>query len=629
MSTLPTGVGFAVVAAILVTAIATATALIINVQRSGAIEAYATAIDNLGGGMARQTEQSIARIDDLIREISASAFRPPSVAPNLSGLAMRATSLTLNSAGAPQVADIVLIDPRGILANDLTGSQAAADEGERELVTYFSTHHDNSAYVSRAYQAGPNGAWQAVMGRRLEAADGQFVGVAAAVLPLDEWSAFYKVAMPPNRSVTLARGDGAVLLQYPPVVGSSGGTFVGTEVWNAVVAKGGGPVQADDNQGSTPIIASVNPLAGLPFVITATVPQSLALSDWSGQRPWIELGGVVATASALFLIYVFAGQYSRIKLSEASLSEKNQQLVLAHGQLDATLSNISQGVCFFDGDRKLVVANRRYSEIYDLPTDLARPGVTLAEIVAARLAVGSGGNGGPDEYAKLVDTLICRTEPSEIAVALENGRTILVRQQPLPEGGWVATHEDITEQRKADAEIAYLATHDILTGVANRALLRERMEQARVATENGQPYAVLFIDLDGFKAVNSTLGHQGGDELLRAVAKRLVASVREADTVARTGGDEFVIMLQDLVPDLDVTGLASRIIETVSVPFKIAGRDISVGASIGIAIAPRDGKTVEAVVNCADMALYAAKAEGRGRLRFFEANMQRGLRNYA
>ena len=193
----------------------------------------------------------------------------------------------------------------------------------------------------------------------------------------------------------------------------------------------------------------------------------------------------------------------------------------------------------------------------------------------------------------------------------------------------MATHEDISERREADAKIAFLATHDVLTGLANRALLQERIERAQLGAKNGEPFAILFLDLDGFKAVNSSVGHQGGDELLHAVATRLIACVREGDTVARTGGDEFVVLLQNPATAEDAGRLASRVVQRLDEPFQINGRELNIGTSIGIAVAPEDGTSVEALTRGADIALYAAKVEGRGRYRFFDRQMDDSEKRFA
>lgn len=203
---------------------------------------------------------------------------------------------------------------------------------------------------------------------------------------------------------------------------------------------------------------------------------------------------------------------------------------------------------------------------------------------------------------------------------------------------------DVTERRRAEARVAHLAHHDALTDLPNRVLFRERLAEALATAKAGAPdrrasaqsrrggspersgqLAVLCIDLDGFKSVNDMLGHPVGDELLREVAHRLQASLRETDMAARFGGDEFAVLQTALASPEDAAALAARIVEGLSQPYFLSGQEVIVGASVGIAIAPGDADTPDVLLRNADMALYRAKAEGRRTFRFFEAGMDARL----
>jgi diguanylate cyclase (GGDEF)-like protein len=206
---------------------------------------------------------------------------------------------------------------------------------------------------------------------------------------------------------------------------------------------------------------------------------------------------------------------------------------------------------------------------------------------------------------------------------LRDGRILAVSHQPMRDGGWVSIHQDITAQKKAETQIAYLARHDVLTDLSNRAVLRERMEEALAGLRRGgRPFTLFILDLDLFKAVNDSLGHPVGDELLKVVARRLVACLRETDTVARLGGDEFAILTtaEEDQRESAIT-IADKLLEAVSAPYTFDGHRLDIATSIGIALAPEHGTDVDQLIKSADLALYKAKVGGRSTYRLFETAM--------
>jgi diguanylate cyclase (GGDEF)-like protein len=291
-------------------------------------------------------------------------------------------------------------------------------------------------------------------------------------------------------------------------------------------------------------------------------------------------------------------------------------------QFDSAINNMSQGLCFFDAAHRLIVCNDRYVEMYNLPHDRVGPGTPLADIVDMRFEAGSFPDMTRDEYLRWRSNVAISHEPTDSIVELRNGRTFKIRHRPMADGGWVATHEDITEQRRSEVKIEYMAHHDALTDLANRVLLDQRLELALVRRIHGEEMvAVHHLDLDQFKAVNDTFGHPAGDKLLKTVADRLRGLVRETDTIARMGGDEFVIVQAPITDPAQATSLAQAIIAEISEPFDIDGHRAVIGASIGIAIGPGDGSRPDKLLRNADLALYKAKDDGRGTFRFFEATM--------
>ena len=305
--------------------------------------------------------------------------------------------------------------------------------------------------------------------------------------------------------------------------------------------------------------------------------------------------------------------------AETVLAEQNRRF-------DAALNNMPHGLSMFDADRRLIVCNRRFADMYRLPQALNEQGARFADILEHRIRTRQA----PDDaesYGQQMRKIGDLAKATSYRVCLIDGRTIHVHYEPMVGGGWVVTHQDVTEAIRAEARITHLARHDSLTDLPNRVLFKEKVDEALLRVARGGSLAVLCLDLDRFKAVNDTLGHSSGDELLKLVADRLRASVRDTDTVARLGGDEFAIIQPFAEQPTGATSLASRIIDSLSAPYVVADHQVDIGASIGVAIAPGDGVSAEQLLKNSDLALYRAKSDGRGVYRFFEPGMDEKMRN--
>jgi len=436
------------------------------------------------------------------------------------------------------------------------------------------------------------------------------------------------------------------------------------------------------------------------------------------------------------------------RLSQQKLHDQNLQL-------DAALANMSQGLAMFDRNGKLIVCNRQYGAAYGLPPDLFQPGISLEEILKIRIAWGAYAGDDPQAYANHILAVAAANQPASSEFMLPTGRVLSVAHRPMPDGGWIATQEDITERKHAELElnrtkkfldtvidsvpvailvrepqtfsyvlinraaeqfvgssrdkvlgktaydifpkeradliaehdvaalkdpnvpllisdhviqvpggpdrivttkkltvrsqdeeplcliaviedvtekraaeerIAFLAHHDALTGLPNRAQFSQRLEEALDWVGRGSQLAVLFLDLDHFKNVNDTLGHFIGDGLLKAVADRLRECIRDVDLIGRLGGDEFAIVQTAIAQPADASALAMRIQEAVKAPYDLGGVQAVVDVSIGIALAPSDALDATELMKRADMALYQAKSEGRSRYRFFEPAMDAAMK---
>jgi len=293
-------------------------------------------------------------------------------------------------------------------------------------------------------------------------------------------------------------------------------------------------------------------------------------------------------------------------------------------QLEAAIANISQGFCMFDVEQRLLIHNDRYIEMYGLPRELIVPGCTFRSILQYRKTVG-GFAGDVDEFIAQMSSAHAKGEPHHATTRAKVGRTIAVINHPVPDGGWVATHEDITERKRAEAKIEQLAHFDTLTSLANRNLFRDKIEEALARWHRFRAeFAIFLLDLDKFKQVNDTFGHHAGDALLQAVAARIRESIREVDLAARLGGDEFALIISRGTESLldGSQTLAARLIEGIGVPFEIEGQRVIVGCSIGIALAPKHGLQSDQLLRNADLALYKSKNSGRNRFQVFSDELK-------
>jgi diguanylate cyclase (GGDEF)-like protein len=279
-----------------------------------------------------------------------------------------------------------------------------------------------------------------------------------------------------------------------------------------------------------------------------------------------------------------------------------------------------QGVLMFDSDAHMVFCNQRYIEMYGLSPELVVPGCGLRELLNHQRAVGTFCGDEESYIVELLDVLAQGKASNAVAKATD-GRVFSIVNKPIAGGGWIATHEDISDRQRAEERIVHMARHDALTDLPNRTMFRERLEYELKRIKRGDALAVLCLDLDHFKSVNDTLGHPVGDELLKVVAERLRRCIREPDTIARLGGDEFAIIMTGMHAPTDPVVLAKRIRQAVIKPYILDGHQILADISIGISLAPIDATEPDLLLKNADMALYGAKADGRGTYRFFEPEM--------
>jgi diguanylate cyclase (GGDEF)-like protein len=350
-------------------------------------------------------------------------------------------------------------------------------------------------------------------------------------------------------------------------------------------------------------------------ILCACAPLALALVA-HGNAYYVGLG--------LLLVLFFIGlKYINLSLHAIfvdALTSSMREAALA-AQFDTALNNMPHGLCMFAADGRLAVMNHRFTEMMKLSDDLVHRGASGSDIVNACISTGSISA----VSGKMIIAEIENSQARDIITAdpdVARGRSLSWTFQPMAGGGAVVLLEDITERRTAEARISHLARYDELTALPNRVNFRDEIERLLAMPHDvDQLSALLFIDLDQFKQVNDTLGHPCGDQLLCAVADRLRDMLRPEDFVARFGGDEFVVFQQNIKSAEDAAGLARRIVDHLSERYKIDNHLVEIGASVGIAMTPPSGMSADTLLKNADMALYRAKADGRGTFCFFREEM--------
>lgn len=291
-------------------------------------------------------------------------------------------------------------------------------------------------------------------------------------------------------------------------------------------------------------------------------------------------------------------------------------------RFDTALNNMPHGLCMFDAEGRVVVMNSRLSDLLCTGDAFRKKDVTVWELLYKCVQVGLITEYSAERIALQFETHLAERSTGHIITETEDGRTFSFTFQPMENGGSVILVEDITERKNAEAKISHMARYDALTGLPNRTFFRDQIDKMLAITRhNGKSCAVLFIDLDQFKQVNDTLGHPCGDQLLCAVSDRLRKIIRGSDIVARFGGDEFVVFQSPIRHPREASSLARNIVKQLEEPYDIDGHRVVVGASIGIAITPNETISADNLLKNADMALYRAKADGRGTWRFFEPDM--------
>jgi diguanylate cyclase (GGDEF)-like protein len=583
-------------------------------NRKSALEEQRRNMNSMGIVLAEQTSRYVQVIDLILREVQSRIATLNVVTPadfeRQLGTHEVHDYLAERLKNVPQADHIALIDANGVVLN---GSQAwpvthMVSSG-RDFYKYFKEHDDLDLFVGSLSKSRGTSNLSLYFARRVNGPENRFLGLVLGVVEVKHLIDFYQTAGEHAReAVTLLRRDGTMLIRYPDPEAAIGVKLPQKSPWYVRVSEGGGSYVTPGTLDGVPLsLVSVHPLRDYPLVVDILMDEAEVFAQWKREAVFIASFALAAALAFSALFWMLAQQFRR-------QAEQN-------AKLDAVLSNVTQGVCFFDGKKRLLLWNRRYTDIYNLPPEAIHVGCSLEEIVGCREMAGTGPDPSMSDYIGWQAQLAAANQRSSTVMALKNGRFVALHYQPMPDGGWVATHEDVTERQQAEASIVFMARHDALTKLPNRLVFRERMEQAITMAGRGTEFSVMCLDLDNFKLVNDALGHPVGDGLLMTVADRLSACVREGDTVARLGGDEFAIIQLGVRQPDDAEVLARRIIAAFLQPFEVGGHQVMSGVSIGVTVAFGDSASYETLMRDADIALYLAKTEGGGMVRFFEPEM--------
>jgi diguanylate cyclase (GGDEF)-like protein/PAS domain S-box-containing protein len=736
----------------------------LSALRDDVLKEAAADTANIAAVLAEQAARSVQQVDLVATDIEEklSSLAPIDEDQYLQTLRSQETwNLLVERWGRLPQADIVsVIDKFGKPANAANRWPAPdVDLSDRDYFRYHKTNPSSDLYVSSILMNRVSGGHTVFMSKRLHGPDGDFLGVVLIGLKLAHFQQIYdSITTFRQQSFMFLRKDGTVLVRYPDVAGVPGRTMPANSPWHALVETGGEFRSPGYFDGTARLVA-VRPVRGYPLVVNVAISEYDALANWRHKAMLIGIGTALAVMCSLLLLYALSWQYRRLLRSEesvaersAALAQKTAELKEVNGRIDTALNNMLQGLAMFDREMRLVVCNRRYLEMYGISSEIVTVGRPLRDILEHRKETGTFQD-NIDAYLDRVRAMIATGEPMVTFTELPDGRAFRLTNKPTGDGGWVAVHEDVTEELQAERElqqtrnflntiiesvpdplvvkdartlryvlvnraaepyfripredmigktvydallpelavvvdrrdrlavesrglvvaansqmtpkmgerfisskrltiagangdpeflltiledvterkrneekIVHLAHHDPLTNLPNRAAFNARLaESIEQARGTGETFALLCTDLDRFKEVNDLFGHAAGDTVLLEIARRLRKVAGDA-FLSRLGGDEFPLIVRGPQPDT-ARKTAEQLIAAMSQDIDYEGRKFHPGISVGVAIFPDDGADAATLLRHADAALYRAKSEGRGVVRFYEADMDRLLRD--
>ena len=518
--------------------------------------------------------------------------------------------------GLPHIGTFTLINAQGKLFNfSRFWPIPTIDVADRDFFKAFQSNEWRTFFISKPIHNRATGTWVLQIARKVPGPKGEFIGLVLATIELQSFEQFFSsIALEPGSSISLFHRDGELLARYPRVDTLIGSSFGANALFmklvehsNLGVGRQKGVIDSEDR------LIAAHTVAHYPFVVVVTTTIAAALVNWRNEAKFlIGAGGLAALMIAAVVLVIVRQLLQSRKWFQQELGGQRLQLKTA-------LNNMSQGLLMFDSSARIVVCNQRYIEMYGLSPEVVKPGLTLRELIEHRKETGSL-RGDPEQYCSEILTAVAQGNVTCLSANTTDGRTIDVVSQPMANGGWVATHEDVTERRQADEQLKRVAHYDQLTGLPNRLSLQKELGRLLAGDGHDGPTSIALFDLDGFKDVNDTLGHTIGDELLIEVGERLMKVAQDHDQLSRMrrlGGDEFVAVFPNCGDPRRIDEIVASMLNRLAEPFHINDHVLHLGASSGIAIAPNDGSSVDELIGNADLALYQAKSGGGRTHRFF------------
>jgi diguanylate cyclase (GGDEF)-like protein len=612
---------------------------VVSDMRQRTEEGYRREISDLGTALSEQTLRYIQEIDPILRELQSRSaglgIRSQDEMHDLLGTANINALLKDRLHNLAQVNALIILDATGHATNSSRDFPVPPiDDSDRDFFRHFADQDDQGLFASAPTKSRVDGTSTVFVARRLNSPNGNFLGVVAGMMDVQYLNEFYQaISTKPGRSVTLLRADGLILTRSPDPTKQTGTWMPVESPWYRLVAAGGGNYLSPGFLGGLPALVSVHPLRTYPLVIDVSVKERIEMAAWRRQAWLLGFAGTAAAAGFILLFWFITVQFRRQEsqnaaLREAAIALRNSERLAAEKSylLETTLDHMDQGLMMIAADDTVAICNQRAIELLELPAELMARHPAWSDVLKHQWE--------SSEFVRTDDNLqefIRRSALLDGPLVYDrerpNGSFLEVRTTPLPDGKAVRTYTDITERKRDEQRIDFLAHHDGLTGLPNRVLLSDRLSQALAYTRrSGKSVAALTLDLDHFKEINDTYGHDAGDRVLVQAADRLRGVVRAADTIARTGGDEFVVIQCDAPQPEASVELAQRLVEALALPFNVENKLVSIGASIGIALFPEDGESAVDLLKNADIALYRAKADGRSAFRLFEPEMDLEIR---